>query len=215
MSVEGQAISTMQMACEERADFVGLLADLSPEQWERPSLCEGWRVRDVVAHVLSYDELSRWALVKRLAKGGFLPNRVNGVGVAEYATRSPGQLTELMRQCIPPRGLTAGFGGMIALVDGMIHQQDIRRALGITRAIPPQRLSAVLNYALTAPAVRGARRARGVHLVATDLDWEHGKGPEVRGPGEALLVAMAARPDALNDLSGPGKAMLARRIGAP
>jgi len=144
-----------------------------------------------------------------------LPNRVNGVGVAEYATRSPGQLTELMRQCIPPRGLTAGFGGMIALVDGMIHQQDIRRALGITRAIPPQRLSAVLNYALTAPAVRGARRARGVHLVATDIDWEHGKGPEVRGPGEALLVAMAARPDALNDLSGPGNSMLARRIGAP
>jgi uncharacterized protein (TIGR03083 family) len=202
----------MQLACEEREDFAELLAGLSPEQWEQPSLCERWRVRDVVAHVLSYDELSRGELVKRFAKGGFLPNRVNAVGVVDYARRSPERLTNLMRECIPPRGLTAGFGGMIALVDGMIHQQDIRRPLSIPRTIPAERLRAVLNYALTAPAVRGASRARGVRLVATDLDWNHGSGPEVHGRGEALLMAMAARPDALNDVIGPGKPVLAQRI---
>jgi uncharacterized protein (TIGR03083 family) len=204
--------STMRMACEERQDFADLLAGLSPDQWEQPSLCERWRVRDVVAHVLSYEELSRWGLVMRFAKGGFLPNRVNAVGVAEYATRSPEQLTELARASIRPRGLTAGFGGMIALVDGMIHQQDIRRPLGIPRTIPPDRLRAVLNYSLTVPAVRGAKRSRRVRLVATDLDWSHGDGPEVRGSGEALLMAMAARPDAFGDLEGPGKATLAQNI---
>jgi uncharacterized protein (TIGR03083 family) len=208
----GPAVSTTQMACDEREDLAELLAGLSPEQWERPSLCERWRVRDVVAHMLSYEELSRWGLVKRFAKGGFLPNRVNAVGVAEYATRTPEQLTELARACIKPRGLTAGFGGMIALVDGMIHQQDIRRALGIPRTIPPERIRAVLNYALTAPAVRGARRARGVRLVATDVEWAHGSGPEVQGPGEALMMAMAARPDALKDLTGTGKPTLAQNI---
>ncbi|MGH3551259.1 MAG: maleylpyruvate isomerase family mycothiol-dependent enzyme [Mycobacterium sp.] len=202
----------MQMACEEREDFADLLAGLSPEQWEQPSLCERWRVRDVVAHVLSYDELSRWQLVRRFVKGGLLPGRVNAIGVTEYARRSPEQLSELMRACIPPCGLTSGFGGMIALVDGMIHQQDIRRPLGIGRVIPPKRQETVLNYALRSPAVRGARRARGVRLVATDLDWVHGSGPEVTGPGEALLMAMAARPDALNQLTGPGKALLAQRI---
>ncbi|MGH3558058.1 MAG: maleylpyruvate isomerase family mycothiol-dependent enzyme [Mycobacterium sp.] len=200
------------MACEEREDFADLLAGLSPQQWEQPSLCERWRVRDVVAHVLSYDELSRWQLVRRFVKGGLLPGRVNAIGVTEYARRSPEQLSELMRACIPPRGLTSGFGGMIALVDGMIHQQDIRRPLGIGRVIPPKRQETVLNYALRSPAVRGARRARGVRLVATDLDWVHGSGPEVTGPGEALLMAMAARPDALNQLTGPGKALLAQRI---
>lgn len=212
MAGQGQAPSTMKMARDEREDFAALLAELSPDQWEQPSLCKRWRVRDVVAHVLSYDELSRWGLVKRFAKGGFLPHRVNAVGVAEYAPRSPAQLTELMRVCIQPRGLTAGFGGMIALVDGMIHQQDIRRALGIPRTIPQERLRAVLNYALTVPAVRGAHHSRGVRLVATDMDWTHGKGPEVHGTGEALLMAMAARPDALNDLAGPGKSILAQRI---
>lgn len=205
--------TTMQLACEEREDFANLLAELSPEQWDHPSLCRRWRVHDVVAHVISYDELSRWQLVRRFAKGGLLPSRINAIGVAEYARRSPEQLTELMRVCIPPRGFTAALGGMIALVDGMIHQQDVRRPLGIPRAIPPIRLRTVLDYGLRTPFVRGVWRARGVRLVATDLDWDYGSGPEVSGPGEALLMAMAARPDALNQLSGPGKDLFARRVG--
>jgi uncharacterized protein (TIGR03083 family) len=204
----------MQMACEEREDFADLLAGLSHGQWEQPSLCERWRVRDVVAHVLSYDELSRWQLVLRFAKGGLVPTRINAIGVREYTRRSPEQLTELMRTCIPPRGLASGFGGMIALVDGMIHQQDIRRPLGLGRAIPPNRQQTVLELALRSPAVRGAWRARGVRLVASDLDWVHGRGPEVTGPGEALLMAIAARPDALNQLTGPGKELLAQNICA-
>lgn len=210
--MENQVVSIMQMACDEREEFAELLAGLSPEQWEHPSLCELWRVRDVVAHVISYEELGKWQLVRRFAKGWFVPSHVNAVGVAEYTTRSPQQLTELMRACIPPRGLTAGFGGMIALVDGMIHQQDIRRPLGIPRVIPEQRLRAVLDRALTVPAVRGNKRARGVRLVADDIDWSYGEGPEVSGPGEALIMAMAARPDSLNQLAGPGKSQLAQRI---
>jgi uncharacterized protein (TIGR03083 family) len=204
--------TTMRLACEEREEFADFLDGLSPEQWEQPSLCELWRVRDVVAHVVSYEELSRWQLVRRFAKGGFVPPRVNAIGVAEYAGRSPKQLTQLMRSCIPPRGLTSAFGGMIALVDGMIHQQDIRRPLDIGRAIPPERLQRVLNAALSSPATRGAKRAGGARLVATDLEWVHGDGPEVTGTAEALIMAMAARPDALNQLAGPGKAHLAQRI---
>jgi uncharacterized protein (TIGR03083 family) len=207
-----QDISTMQMACEEREDFADFLDGLSPEQWEQPSLCELWRVRDVVAHVISYEELSRWQLVRRFAKGGLVPPCVNAIGVAEYAGRSPRQLSDLMRTCIPPRGLTSAFGGMIALVDGMIHQQDIRRPLGIGRVIPPQRLQRVLDIALRSPATRGARKARGVRLIATDLDWAYGDGLELAGPGEAILMAIAARPDALNRLTGHGKALLAQRI---
>jgi uncharacterized protein (TIGR03083 family) len=204
--------TTMQMACEERQDFVDFLDGLSAGQWEHPSLCELWRVRDVVAHVVSYEELSRWQLVRRFVRGALVPPRINALGVAEYASRSPEELTQLMRTSIPPRGLTSAFGGMIALVDGMIHQQDIRRPLGQQRVIPPDRLRRVLNYALTSPATRGAHRTRGVRLVATDLDWNHGDGLEVKGAAETLLMAMAARPDAFNQLGGPGKELLARRI---
>ena len=101
---------------------------------------------------------------------------------------------------------------MIALTDNMIHQQDIRRPLQLARRIPPERLRAALDFARYAPTIRGAWRVRGVRLVADDLDWSHGRGPEVRGSGEALLMAMAGRRAALDDLSGPGQPKLAQRL---
>ena len=94
----------------------------------------------------------------------------------------------------------------------MIHQQDIRRPLRLPRRIPAERLCAALDFVRYAPTIRGALRARGVRLVATDVDWSHGKGPEVRGTGEALLMVMAGRPDALADLDGAGVVRLAARV---
>jgi uncharacterized protein (TIGR03083 family) len=118
----------------------------------------------------------------------------------------------MVRRYAEPQGITAGFDGKIALTDGMIHQQDIRRPLGIPRAIDPERLRVALEFAKYAPRLLGALHARGVRLVATDMDWSHGRGPEVRGSGEALLMAMAGRSDALKDLTGPGKDKLAQRF---
>jgi uncharacterized protein (TIGR03083 family) len=197
----------------ERADLASFLQSLSPEQWEAPSLCERWRVRDVAAHVLSYDELGPAGLLRRAVKGRLLLDRVNAVGVADYSRRSPEELVALAQAHVEPSGLPAAFGGMIALLDGMIHQQDMRRPLGMPRHIPPDRLRAALQCALFAPAVRGVWRARGVRLVATDLDWSAGRGPEVRGPGEALLMVMAARRGVVSELSGPGQPKLAEHIG--
>jgi uncharacterized protein (TIGR03083 family) len=204
--------SWMEMAREEREEFATLLDGLTPQQWESPTLCDAWRVRDVVAHTISYEQLSRPQLVARMAKG-FLPGGdANAIGVAEYTGESSAELTALMRKYAEPRGLTASFGGRVALTDGMIHQQDIRRSLGIPRTIPAERLLVALDFAKYAPRLLGAWRARGLHLAATDVDWAHGKGPEIRGSGEALLMAVAGRADALKDLNGPGKAKLAQRI---
>ena len=170
---------------------------------ERPS---GGRTR------LSFDELRRGELVGRFLKGLLAVDRINAVGVADYADRSPEQLIALIREYARPHGLTAGFSGRIALTDNMIHQQDIRRALHIPRIIPAERLRTALDFWLYAPTIRGAWRTRGLRLVATDSDWSHGGGPEVQGTGEALLMATAGRGDALKDLSGPGKDKLARRL---
>jgi len=63
------------------------------------------------------------------------------------------------------------------------------------------------------PRLGAGRRIRGLRLRATDIDWAHGDGPEVTGPGEALLMAMSGRRAALADLSGPGLATLAKRLG--
>lgn len=202
----------MTMARAERSDLADFLATLSPQDWESPSLCAKWTVKDVVAHVISYEELGTLGLIKRFAKGAIV--RANQVGVDEFAARSPQQLLEFLRDHLQPRGLTAGFGGMIALVDGTIHHQDIRRALGRPRTVPADRLERVLGLVPGNPRLGAGRRIRGLRLSATDLAWTHGGGPEVTGPGEALLMAMSGRPAALADLDGPGVGTLAKRLGA-
>ncbi len=200
----------MSMARAERADLADFLATCTPQDWARPSLCAGWTVKDVVAHVVSYEELGPLGLLRRFAKGAIV--RANQVGVDEFAALSPQELLEFLRRHLQPRGLTAGFGGMIALVDGTIHHQDIRRSLGRPRSIPSDRLERVLGLVPGNPRLGAGRRIRGLRLRADDLDWAHGHGPEVTGSGEALLMAMAGRPAATADLDGPGLPTLARRI---
>ncbi len=200
----------MSMARDERADLAEFLATLTPQQWEAPSLCAGWTVKDVVAHMISYEELGTLGLLKRFAKGRVV--RANQVGVDEFADFTAPQLLDFLRAHLQPRGLTAGFGGMIALVDGTIHHQDIRRALGRPRAVPADRLERILTLVPGNPRLGAGRRIRGLRLRATDVDWEHGHGPEVTGPGEALLMAMTGRSAALADLAGPGLQTLAARL---
>lgn len=200
----------MTMAREERADLADFLATLTPQEWDAPSLCTRWTVKDVVAHVISYEELGALGLLKRFAKGWIV--RANQVGVDEFVALTPEQLLEFLRSHLQPRGLTAGFGGMIALVDGTIHHQDIRRALDRPREVPPERLARILPLVPGNPRLGAGRRIRGLRLRATDLEWTHGDGPEVTGPGEALLLAMTGRPAALADLAGPGVATLADRV---
>ncbi len=203
----------MALARAEREDLLDLLGGLTPAQWRAPSLCAGWSVRDVVAHVLSYEELGPRQLAARFARGSFRFGRVNAIGLREYADRSPAELTDLLRRHLTPTGLTAGLGGAIALTDGLIHHQDIRRPLGLPRAVPGERLRPALRTALLAPTPLGVVRVRGVRLVATDLDWASGRGPEVRGTAEALLMAVAGRRSIAAELSGPGRDRLARRRG--
>src|ERR1700751_4872503 len=104
----------MELARAEREDFAALLDELSPEQWESPTLCAGWRVRDVVAHAFGYDNLGPAQLVGHFIKGGLMVNRINELRVVELAHSSPEALRDLARSHLQPRGLTAGFGGRIA-----------------------------------------------------------------------------------------------------
>jgi uncharacterized protein (TIGR03083 family) len=202
--------SLMDMAYDERADLAAFLDTLTPQEWQAQSLCDRWTVKDVVAHIVSYDELTPLGLVKRFAKGRVV--RANDVGVKEFAPLSPQELLEFLGRHLHPKGLTAGFGGMIALVDGTVHHQDIRRALGHPRAVPVDRLERILPLVPGNPRLGAGRRIRGLRLTATDVAWEHGDGPEVSGTGEALLMAMTGRPEAVKELTGPGQATMAERV---
>lgn len=202
----------MALAEEERTDLLTLLHSLSDEQWDAPSLCTKWRVRDVATHIVSYDELSATATVLTFIRGGLRINAVNAVALHRYDDLEPSAIIDLLQRNLRPSGLPKGFGGGIALTDGTIHHQDIRRALNLPRTIPAHRLAPVLDFALGAPTLPAKRNAKGLCLTATDVDWSSGQGQEVTGSGEALLMAVAGRPDPLDELSGPGLTILQQRV---
>lgn len=191
---------------EENADFSALLHDLRDEEWERDSLCEGWKVRDVVGHILYGNELRLWTLPFRLARFGFSSDRSGKHYSIERARdRSPEELARDFDERDPWAGTCRVFPPRLVLLDRLVHQQDIRRALDRPRTIPPDRLLAALEGTPRLGSVFGAkRRTRGLRLEATDLDWSWGEGPVVRGPGEAVLMAILGRTDALGDLRGDG-----------
>jgi hypothetical protein len=150
------------------------------------------------------------ALAARFARGRFRPEQVNAVGVAELRGCSPRELLDRLHDHQEPRGLTAGFGGRVALVDGMIHSRTsaVRWAgCGRSRRTGCSRLCRSRGSLHRS----ARRRARGLRLGATDLGWSAGSGPELRGPAEPLLMAMAGRRGVAHELTGPGLAVLAAR----
>ncbi|UCZ63329.1 maleylpyruvate isomerase family mycothiol-dependent enzyme [Mycolicibacterium phocaicum] len=198
------------MATAERTDLADLLETLTPEQWEAPSLCAGWRVRDVVAHVMSFDEVGLLGMLRRAVRGRII--HVNQMGVDELAALTTEQLLRRLRAHLRPQRLATTLGGRLAVLDVTIHHQDIRRPLGIPRRIPAERLRWVLSASLYSPELPAWYLARGIRLAATDLDWTHGSGPEVTGPAEAMLMAITGRRSALGELAGPGQRVLAGRL---
>jgi uncharacterized protein (TIGR03083 family) len=200
---------------EEDADFASYLRNLDPVDWERPSLCEGWRVRDVVGHILYGNELKLWTLPWKLARHGFSSDRSGKVNsIARAEGRSPADLTSDFEHRDAWAGTCRVFPPKLVLLDRLVHHQDIRRALGHQRTVPAERVEACLDVAPGLGSVfRAKRRVSGLRFEADDLDWSWGDGPLVRGPGEALLMAMLGRSQALDDLSGPGLATFADRMG--
>ena len=165
----------------------------------------------MVAHVISYDDLGGAASSRSPSGAGSGSAASTPPHWRDTARSSPEQLLALLTDHLQPWGLPAALGGRVALVETLIHHQDIRRALGRPRPIPAERLLPALRVALIAPDIGGLWRIRGVRVVATDLRFSAGAGPEVRGAAEALLMAMAGRRGVVSELSGPGQ----RKLAAP
>ncbi len=198
----------------ERQVFADLIDSLTEAQLDTPSLCGEWTVRDVAAHVLMPLITPRAEIVRAMlrARGSF--HRANAALARSVSVRPPADIAALLRTRAASRYTPPGHGPTAPLTDLLIHGQDARRPLGLTREFPAERVRAALDFLVSPRARLGfVRRGRlaGLRLVATDLDWAGGQGAEVRGTGEALLLAMVARPVVLPELTGPGAAVLAAR----
>ena len=195
----------------EREACADLFESLTPEQWSSDTWCKGWTVRDVAGHLIASTEQSPAVFFSRLAKAGFSFNKMVATDAKRCGSGDPSNLAALMRAGAlrrnhPPGPLTAMLG------EAVVHGEDIRRPLGVSREIPEETLVTVANFYKGSNLLIGAkRRISGLRLEATDASWTNGDGPEVSGPLVSLVVAMTGRREAYADLSGGGVATLVAR----
>ena len=199
----------------ENADFSEFLHSLTPEDWERASLCVGWRVRDVVGHILYGQELKLWTLPWKLARFGFSSDRSGRhYSIARAEGRTPDQLLHEFDNRNPWSGTSRVFPAHLNLMDRLVHHQDIRRALDRQRQVPVERTAPLLPYLPKLGQVfRSKQRMKGLRFEAADADWTWGDAaaPDVRGPAEAILMSTLGRGQALTDCEGDGVPVLRTR----
>ena len=201
-------------ARDEMLDLAERLAELNDEQWNSPSLCAQWRIRDVLAHVTAGAEgaFGVGAIFAGMLRHGFNYNRWVAADGQVRGQQDPGVVLNALRNAAVNRKAPTGARPVRSLMHVLIHGQDICRPLGIKRELPEAHLVPVADFVKDDVHIFGAKkRIAGLKLTATDMDWSHGAGPEVTGPAEALVMVMAGRLVGLDDLSGEGKAALVTR----
>lgn len=197
----------------QRHRLLVTLEELGDAEWDHPSLCAGWRVREVVGHLVAILDTSfPRALVGIVLAGG--PDRSFDKVARRYGRRAPAELLAGYRSRAEARFAPPGLGPLAPLTDVLVHTRDIEQPLGLPAALGPEGLRASLDWCASGRA-RGflpASRPAGLRFEATDLDWSAGAGPLVRGPGDAILLALNGRRAGLAELSGDGAATLAGRV---
>ncbi len=192
----------------ERRDLLQFLESLSEGDWNHDSLCDGWRNKEVVAHLNWVATVTVGSVMVPMLRARFNLDKA-----ADRIARRNGRATttELMEEfaaTIGSRHLPPKVQPDALLADLFVHHQDMRRPLGRTRHVDEERLRTVLEATIKA----SGSRCRGITVSTTDMVFSEGKGPVIEGLTEALIMVISGRKAVLTDLSGPGFAVMAARL---
>lgn len=193
------------MVHRERAALIADLQTLDEAQWEQDSLCAGWSVHDVAAHLIDTARTTRLGFLVGLARARFDFDRQNDRGVQQHRGPSPRHTLDRLREVAPRRSRPPGSPDS-RIVEEVVHGEDIRRPLGVVRNYPAEAVARALQYQVTTAAAMGGARERvaGLLLEAEDADLRIGAGQLVRGRAIDLLLAVSGRADGVAALNGGG-----------
>jgi len=204
---------TWELIHAERVKMSDTLDGLTEEQWAQRSLCGTWSVRQAAGHIVGGAEQTPANFMAGMVRNAFRFNVYMDHTARDLGRLEPDEIVTRLRARTtttnhPPAPAMAMLGEIV------VHGEDIRRPLGITGSVSPDAQLACLNmYRSATFPVGGKKRMAGLRLVADDVDWSHGDGPEVHGTGMALMMGMTGRPVPADQLTGDGAATFLGRIG--
>lgn len=191
------------VAAERRA-FGGILQTLRDDEWLEPSVCPGWTVKDVSAHAIAHPQHRIRTLLPAMVRGRF---NLDKAGLIDGRRRGRAPVDDILRQFevyADARRLPPMTTPLEALVDTLVHTQDALRPLGRSYDMPPDAAALGADRSIAAHQKMFGHPVAGVRLVATDIEWSHGSGPEVRAPMQELLLLATGRAAAAELVEGEG-----------
>lgn len=177
----------------ERTRLAGLLAELTPEHWAHPSLCEGWRAREVVAHMTAPFHTSPLRMLAGMARARFNYDRYAAPAARRDTARmSDAELLRIVQANVRTPWPPSGGGPEAGLGHDVIHGLDITEPLGLPGP-PTERIALVLARTTSRGLAYFDADLGGRRLAATDADVAIGSGAELHLPAQEILLVITGR----------------------
>jgi uncharacterized protein (TIGR03083 family) len=195
----------------ERAALAATLVELDDGDWSHDTLCPGWTVLDVAAHVISTPQIGWRRLAQMTARN--LGRGYNTMIFREVkrlgAEQTAGSVLSDFATYAASTHHVPTTTSVEPLIDALLHHQDIVRPLGRARTMNPEAaVVAADRVRLLAPLMGTGRLLRSVRMEATDITWSRGRGPTIRGPIQELLMIASGRQPDLSLTEGDGLGLL-------
>ncbi|TDP92080.1 maleylpyruvate isomerase family mycothiol-dependent enzyme [Labedaea rhizosphaerae] len=198
---------------DRRRAVADLLDSLDDKQLATPSLCAGWTVKAVAAHLVAAAATSAVSFLAAMVRSGFRPHVANTQRARKLARRPAAELSRALREHAGHRMHPPGIGAVGPMTDLLVHEGDMRLPLGLPFDPPLPLVAEALGFLSgRAPGFVPKGRLAGIKLVPTDLDRTWGSGAELTGRAADLMMAVCGRPAVLPSLTGPGAPILATRL---
>lgn len=213
--IDGAApLDVFPAVASRRLAVADLLEGLDAPQLFTPSLCTGWDVRTVGAHLAQAAAPGVVAPVIALLRAGGRPHKANEQSAHRMARRPVPEIAALLRERADSRFTPPVAGPRAPLADLLVHEGDMRLPLQLPYAPAVRDVIIALDFATAGWPVGFVPRGRlgGLRFDATDVDWSWGSGAVVQGRAIDLLLVACGRAAALPHLQGPGSHLLRGRL---
>lgn len=201
-------------SASRRRAVADLLDSLDDKQLGTESLCAGWTVRMVGAHLLSPLITKGPALAATFVRSGFRPHVANTRLATKVAARPVAELTVGLRDNAESRFKPPVTGARAQLTDLLVHEADMRLPLGLPFDPPLADVELALDFLVDGKPFGFVPKGMlaGIRFAPTDSERAWGDGAPAGGRAADLMLAICGRTTVLASLTGEGADLLGARL---